>query len=99
MPVILKTFHKFDVTRSSKNPVLSDLHCQKAPTVAVRIFGQSLFSRYLVESQATPRNARRIRKQAEIKLRCLVTFLISKYQSYTFTLCKRMPAITNVSYR
>ena len=64
MPVALKTFHKFDVIRSLKNPVLSDLHYQKAPTIAVRIFGQSLFCRYLVESLVTPRNAKRIRKQA-----------------------------------
>ena len=68
MPVALKTFHKFDVIRSLKNPVLSDLHCQKAPTIAVRIFGQSLFYRYLVENLVTPRNAKRIRKQAENKL-------------------------------
>ena len=66
MPVIPEIFRKFDVKRFSRNPVLSDLHCQKAPTVAVRIFGQSLFFRYLVENQETPRNAKRIHRQAKI---------------------------------
>ena len=76
MPVIPEIFRKFDVKRFSRNPVLSDLHCQKAPTVAVRIFGQSLFFRYLVENQETPRSAKRIRTQAINKIKKTIYLLV-----------------------
>ena len=66
MPVILRTFRRFDVRRFSKNLFPLGLHCQRVPKAVVRIFGQSLFFRYLVESPGTPKIVKRIRRQARI---------------------------------
>ena len=66
MPVILRTFRRFDVRRFSKNLFPLGLHCQRVPKAVVRIFGQSLFFRYLVESPGTPKIVKRIRRQAGI---------------------------------
>ena len=85
MPVILRTFRRFDVRRFSKNLFPLGLHCQRVPKAVVRIFGQSLFFRYLVESPGTPKIVKRIRRQArivKINYKSIDIHNISK--SYTF---------------